>query len=99
MHKYLVATGLKIDRHVFTVTCPFLCKWPLYLCAHNGNCVRVLVSRRCDNRHDLGRFRLQIRNQRTILAPILELESESFAVYFGLILVQSESFGIELESC
>ena len=24
MHKYLVATGLKIDRHVFTVICPFL---------------------------------------------------------------------------
>ena len=26
MHKYLVATGLKIDRHVFTVICPFFVK-------------------------------------------------------------------------
>ena len=24
LHKYLVPTGLKIDRHVFTVICPFL---------------------------------------------------------------------------
>ena len=30
MHKYFVATGLKIDRHVFTVICPFLWKWPIY---------------------------------------------------------------------
>ena len=28
-YKYVVATGLKIDRHVFTVICPFLRKWPL----------------------------------------------------------------------